>query len=198
MELETYLTQSVKVGYGKTRREVKAIVENVAVDKGVLRGSCISDGWWRRFLERHPQLSLRCGDATGHVRMNAMTRDNLTNYFNLLRDCFKENGLKDHPEQIYNMDESGILTTTVFRKKTHTDKYLAFDSHHPITRKIAVAKTLFNEQITSAATSKITKMKEYTSQVLLKQMVILLKKCDPEITIIGKEATNGNGSYSLH
>ena len=107
-ELEEYLTQSTKIGYGKTRRQVKAIAENVAADKGVLRSCRISDGWWRRFLQRHPNLSLRKGDATGHIRMNAMTEENLKNYFDLLRDCIVENGLKDHPERIYNMDESGI------------------------------------------------------------------------------------------
>ena len=107
-ELEAYLVQSSKVGYGRTRRQVKATVENVAVDKGVLRRSHISDGWWRRFLQRHPKLSLRYGDATGHVRMNAMTRENLTHYFDLLKSCIEENGLSNHPERIYNMDESGV------------------------------------------------------------------------------------------
>lgn len=108
VELEEYLTQSVKVGYGKTRRQVKAIAENVASEKGVLRGKRISDGWWRRFLQRHPNLSLRSGDATGHVRMNAMTEQNLSSYFDLLRDCMLENDLMNHPERIYNMDESGM------------------------------------------------------------------------------------------
>ena len=34
------------------------------------------------------------------------------------------------------------LETKVYRKLTHTDKYLAFDSHHPICHKKSVAKTL--------------------------------------------------------
>ena len=36
----------------------------------------------------------------------------------------------------------GNLETNVYRKPTHTDKYLAFDSHHPICHKKSVAKNL--------------------------------------------------------
>ena len=36
----------------------------------------------------------------------------------------------------------GNLETNVQRKPTHTDKYLAFDSHHSICHKMSVAKTL--------------------------------------------------------
>ena len=35
----------------------------------------------------------------------------------------------------------GNLETNVYRKPTHTDKYLTFDSHHPICHKKSVAKT---------------------------------------------------------
>ena len=108
-ELADYLIQTAKVGYGKTRRQVKCIVEKIADEKGTLKGKGkVSDGWWRRFLERHPQLSLRAGDATAHVRMDAVNTENISHYYCILRECLEENDLFIHPEQIYNMDETGM------------------------------------------------------------------------------------------
>ena len=37
----------------------------------------------------------------------------------------------------------GNLETGVYRKPTHTNKYLAFDFHHPICHKTSLTKTLF-------------------------------------------------------
>ena len=36
-----------------------------------------------------------------------------------------------------------LLDLNVYRKPTHTDKYLAFHSHHPICHRKSVTKTLF-------------------------------------------------------
>ena len=36
------------------------------------------------------------------------------------------------------------LSTTVFRKSTQTDKYVDFQSHHPLAHKVAMARTLFS------------------------------------------------------
>ncbi|KAI8482899.1 hypothetical protein Bbelb_393170 [Branchiostoma belcheri] len=42
------------------------------------------------------------------------------------------------------VEEDGNLRFEVYRKPTHTDQYLTFDSHHPLEHKLAVIKTLFH------------------------------------------------------
>lgn len=40
-----HLFDANKVGSGKIRGQAKVIVERVALEKGVLCGACINDGW---------------------------------------------------------------------------------------------------------------------------------------------------------
>ena len=41
-----------------------------------------------------------------------------------------------------NEEKNGRVQVEVYRKPTHTDKYLDFGSHHPIKQKQSVANTL--------------------------------------------------------
>ena len=38
----------------------------------------------------------------------------------------------------------GLISTSVYRKSPHTDRYLDFTSHDPLTHKAAMVRTLFS------------------------------------------------------
>ena len=90
-ELVDYLFNAAKTGFGKMRQQIKYIAENVAKEKSILKSNHISNGWWRRFLARQPQLALCRGDTTGHVRTDAINHENVGNYYQLLKDVLEVN-----------------------------------------------------------------------------------------------------------
>jgi hypothetical protein len=61
----------------------------------------------------------------------------------------------------------GKLETDVYRKPTHTDKYFSYDSHHPVSHKRSVAKTLLQraESLPSNSDSQANE-REYVLNVL--------------------------------
>ena len=65
-------------------------------------------------------------------------------------------------------DSNGLLTTTVYRKPTHTDQYLACDSHHRQSVKRGIVKCLYDraKHLTSKP-SAISKEKKHLSSVLV-------------------------------
>ncbi len=108
-ELVDFLVNCSKMGYGKTRAEVLRIVEAVMKKKGRLLGDHhISQGWWCRFRERWPEISLRRGDSFSMAREKMTSREVFENYFDLLQETLDKYNLKDKPSQIYNCDESGL------------------------------------------------------------------------------------------
>ena len=108
-ELSNFVVDVAKAGYGETRKEIISIAENVASEKGRLQeGKRFGKGWYRQFMERQPDLSLRKGDATANVRMDCLNSETMKRYFDLLKEVLEENELLDSPAQIYNVDETGM------------------------------------------------------------------------------------------
>ena len=54
----------------------------------------------------------------------------------------ESNGRLPFLDVLLECEEGGSISTTVYKKPTHTDRYLDFSSHHPLAHKIAVVKTL--------------------------------------------------------
>ena len=83
----------------------------------------------------------------------------------------------------------GNLETIVFRKPTHTDKYLAFDSHHPICHK-KVCNLRRADCLPSSLDSK-TEERKYVSNVLKENgyTKTFLRNCQKPVT--NSNALNG-------
>ena len=60
--------------------------------------------------------------------------------------------------------DDGTVNTLVCRKATHTNQYLAFESHHPVAHKVAVVKTLMSlaEALSSSGVEWAQEEKEIT------------------------------------
>ena len=57
-------------------------------------------------------------------------------------------------------ESDGNITTSVYRKPTHTDKYLDLSSHHPLQHKISVIRTLFSQASVLSSSSLVQKEEE--------------------------------------
>ena len=68
----------------------------------------------------------------------------------------ESNGKLPFLDVLLEHEEDGSISTTVYRKPTHTDRYLGFTSHHPLAHKIAVVKMLHGraEAISSSVVHK--------------------------------------------
>ncbi len=60
------------------------------------------------FQKRKTIIRLRCGDSTAHVHMDAINKETVVSYFALLKEVHDKFDLETHPEQIYNLDETGM------------------------------------------------------------------------------------------
>ena len=106
--LASFLKQASRIGYGKTKKEVLAIVQKIVEKKGLPVNKFNGEGWWQRFMSRHERLSLRTADPLSKARADVLTQTKVDEYFTLLTSTLDEHGLIDTPFHIYNVDESGM------------------------------------------------------------------------------------------
>ena len=105
-ELASFLFLSAKIGYPYTRKKVLHIVQQIIDDKGVM--GHVTNGWWERFKERHPNVVLKTAAPLSNARAIAADRDVIERYYDLLEDTLRHNNLFDKANCIFNCDETGL------------------------------------------------------------------------------------------
>ena len=80
-----------------------------------------------------------------------------------------EDGSIPFLDTIVKPEESGSLSITVYRKSTHTDQYLQWDSHHNLSAKFSVINTLSHRAKTVCSNPELLKQeKEHPRKALTK------------------------------
>lgn len=106
-EFVNFLVQIAGVGYPRTRKQVLALVQRIIESKGITSRT-VSNGWWERFIQRNPRLTLRSPVPLSMARAAATDPEILSRYFDTLEVTLKTNEILDDPRCIYNCDETGL------------------------------------------------------------------------------------------
>ena len=76
-ESAAFLIDCCKMGSAKTKREVlqfaKRLVEKKREKEGLEMVTFNGEGWWHKFMKRHPELSVQTSDPLSNCGFNAIT-----------------------------------------------------------------------------------------------------------------------------
>ncbi|KAJ8887746.1 hypothetical protein PR048_013964 [Dryococelus australis] len=116
MELVEYLKVMDSMFYGLTRREFMELAYDFAQKNNIAH--CLNwdknrragNKWLMRFNCRHPEMSLRQPEPTTIAKARGFHRPQVDRFYNILWDQIAKHGIS--ASTIYNMDESGMQTTT--------------------------------------------------------------------------------------
>lgn len=85
-----------------------------------LAGGEVGKNWVSRFQNRHKDIKVRWTTSLEACRAQALNPTLVREFFELLRDIILQYGIP--PENIYNMDEKGILLGVLGRMKAIFDR----------------------------------------------------------------------------
>ena len=72
----------------------------------VVGSQTVTNGWWERFLQQHPNLTLKSAVSLSVHRARATDLDVFRRYYDMLEECLRCNDILDKPSVIFNCDET--------------------------------------------------------------------------------------------
>ena len=113
----------------------------------------------------------------------------------------KEDGSIPFLDTIVKPEEDGSLSITVYRKPTHTDQYLQWDSHHNLSAKFSVINTLSHRAQTVCSNPELLKQeKEHLRKALIqcKYPKWALDKVEKRLNRSSSKAIDGVNNQSTN
>ncbi|XP_071562383.1 uncharacterized protein [Temnothorax nylanderi] len=116
-EVEKQLVEHIKklqsVGFAPSKKEIRKIAFNLSEKMGLKQvfnteKKIAGSDWYKSFMRRNPTLIIRKPRKTSNASANAMNKQDIDNYFHLLKQCLNDNNLMNKPSRIYNMDETDL------------------------------------------------------------------------------------------
>ena len=102
------------------------------VEERALASCPIQPPFWKRYVDDTPTALPRDNIKQFHQHVNSIEAS-----IQFTVEEESDGSIPFLDTKIIRHDD-GSLSTTVFHKQTHTDRYLDFASHHPLTHKTAV------------------------------------------------------------
>ena len=111
-KLVGHVSYMAEIGYGYGVSGIRYMAKNYAesLGKPVKAKDALSNCWFYSFLKRWPNLKVAKPQKLTIVRAKSASRDTLDKYYKELGTILTNHNLRDKPQNIYNVDESGVST----------------------------------------------------------------------------------------
>ncbi|XP_071849604.1 uncharacterized protein [Apostichopus japonicus] len=109
-KLKDHIIHLAKLGFPMSRSDVIKLATNTAVFLAIKAndGKMFTKNWLDRFLNRWPELKVVKPLKLSLRRAKATSEETVSNYFKELNQIMNKYNLKENPQLIFNVDESGF------------------------------------------------------------------------------------------
>lgn len=112
-KLVDYIKQLEKCNFPATMHDIQILAYKFVITNGIANRfndvkKVAGYDWVTGFLKRHPEIAIRKAQGLSIARMKGMNKQEVNDYFVLLKNIFDEHGFYSFPRKIYNTDETGV------------------------------------------------------------------------------------------
>ena len=147
---------------GSTLSPIIANLYMEAFEKQAINTALHPPTLWRRFVDDTFVIIKKTQEDSFFEHINA-----IDDKIQFTKEARRSDGSMPFLDTIVTINGDGTLNTKVYRKPTHTDLYLQWDSHHAIAAKYSVINTLHHRARAVCSNKQLLKEEEDHLQKVL-------------------------------